>query len=141
MAGSSDQEKPAGRTPGGGRSDYGKDFSMQLKKKRRTREHLSSANHKTEKELYDMWMDLEVQGTMSAGFRCTKCAESRDLYPSSYTFMYDCMRKHVFEHGRGDHTICEACSFFAGMQGQRPILKTRDHISSISHKHESCLFA
>ena len=75
--------------------------------------YLSSANHKTEKEVYDMLMDLEVQGTMSAGFQCTKCATAQgDQNPEHRTFKYDDMRKHVFEHGRGDHDICEACSFF-----------------------------
>ena len=108
---------------------------------RRTREHLSSANHKTEKEMYDMWMDLEVQGTVSAGFRCTKCATAQgDQNPEHRTFKYDDMRKHVFEHGRGDHSHCKECSFFEELQGKPPIRRTREHLSSANHKTEKEMY-
>ena len=69
---------------------------------------LSSTNHLTEKAIYDMWLDLEVKGTMSAGFQCTKCDTTQgDQNPENHTFKYEYMRKHVFEHGRGDHSHCK----------------------------------
>ena len=51
-------------------------------------------------------------------------------------FKYEYMRKHVFEHGRGDHSHCKECSFFEELKGKPPIRRTRDHLSSTNHTTE-----
>ena len=83
--------------------------------------HDERVKHKREKEIFNAWKVLQIEGSIVNGFTCTKCATAQgDQNPEHRTFKYDDMRKHVFEHGRGDHSHCKECSFFEELQGKPP---------------------
>ena len=103
--------------------------------------HDERVKYKREKEIFNAWKGLQIEGSIVNGFTCTKCATTQsDQNHEHRTFKYDDMRKHVLEHGRGDHSHCKECSFFEALQGKPPIRRTREHLSSANHKTEKEMY-